>query len=320
MRCSRRSLTSRRAASGVTLYPIILMDIPTGNALGQPAYPWRGRIACLPASDGTGAATTEVAAFTTQYRNFILHHATLASEAGGVDAILLGSEMRGMTFTRGAADSFPFVSALVTLAADVRAIVGSGTTITYGADWSEYSGLQPGGGEKFFHLDPLWASANIDAVGIDNYMPMADWRGSDGPDAADWDGPYSPDYLQANIAGGEGFDWYYATDDDRTAGTRTPITDGAYGEPWVWRTKDLWGWWTNAHHDRPGGVRSGSATAWVPAKQADLSSPSSAAARSTGAPTSPMSSPIPRAPRAPSHISRAGFQMCLGSGRRCGRR
>ena len=33
------------------------------------------------------------------------------------------------------------------------------------ADWSEYSGCQPGGGEKFFHLDPLWASADIDAVG-----------------------------------------------------------------------------------------------------------------------------------------------------------
>ena len=53
---------------------------------------------------------------------------------------------------------------------------GRGTTLTYAADWSEYSGYQPGGGEKFFHLDPLWASDDIDAVGIDNYMPLADWR------------------------------------------------------------------------------------------------------------------------------------------------
>ena len=33
-----------------------------------------------------------------------------------------------------------------------------------------------------------------------------------------------------SIAGGEGFDWYYASAMDRTTGTRTPITDGAYGE------------------------------------------------------------------------------------------
>ena len=37
---------------GVTLYPIVLMDIPEGNPLGQPAYPWRGRIACQPGSTG----------------------------------------------------------------------------------------------------------------------------------------------------------------------------------------------------------------------------------------------------------------------------
>jgi len=248
----------------VTLYPIVLMDIAEGNPLGQPAYPWRGRIACLPASQGTSAATTEVAAFTTAYRNFILHYAQLAVDAGGVDAILLGSEMRGMTTTQGPANSFPFVDALVTLAADVRALVGSGCKITYGADWSEYSGVQGWGGAKLFHLDPLWASTNVDAIGIDNYMPMADWRdGAEGPDAAGWDGPYAEDYLKANIAGGEGFDWYYASDADRLAGTRTPITDGAYSEPWVWRFKDLVSWWSNAHHDRPAGVRSASPTAWT---------------------------------------------------------
>ena len=31
----------------------------------------------------------------------------------------------------------------------------------------------------FFHLDPLWAHAAIDAVGIDNYMPLSDWRDGD---------------------------------------------------------------------------------------------------------------------------------------------
>jgi hypothetical protein len=244
---------------GVTIYPIVLMDIPEGNAMGQPPYPWRGRISCGPESDGTAAAVSEVAAFVAEYRDFILHYAQIADDAGGVDSFLIGSEMRGVGWVRGPGNSFPFVDALVELAGDVRAIVGGDTTITYGADWSEYSGYQPGGGEKFFHLDPLWSSDDIDVVGIDNYMPVADWR--EGP------GPYDRDYLDGHIEGGEGYDWYYASDADRLAGTRTPITDGAHGEPWVWRYKDLASWWGNAHHDRPGGVRAGTATGWVPASK-----------------------------------------------------
>ena len=44
---------------------------------------------------------------------------------------------------------------------------------------------------------------------------------------------------------------------------RTPITDGA-GKPWVFRFKDLKSWWSNAHYNRPGGIESGTPTAWVP--------------------------------------------------------
>jgi hypothetical protein len=249
---------------GVTLYPILLMDIAADNALGQPPYPWRGRISCSEGADGTAGATTEIAAFTGRYRDFVLHYASLAVAAGGVDGFIIGSELRGLTGVRDDTGAFPFVEALVDLAAQVRAAVGEGTRLTYAADWSEYCGVQSGGGEKLFHLDPLWASDDIDAVGIDNYMPLADWRGPAGADAADWDGPYDLAYLTANIAGGEDYDWYYASAADRTAGTRTPITDGAYGEPWVWRAKDLVNWWVNAHHDRPGGVRSTTPTAWVP--------------------------------------------------------
>ena len=240
----------------VTLYPIVLMDIPAGNAMGQPAYPWRGRIACAAGDDGTSAAAAQVAAFGGEYRDFVLHCAALAEAAGGVEAMIIGSELRGLTQTRGPGDSYPFVDALVALAGEVRAIVGGTTKLTYAADWSEFSGHQPGGGEKVFHLDPLWASDDIDAVGIDNYMPLTDWR--DGP------GPYERDIIAAGIAGGEGYDWYYADDADRGAGTRTPITDGAHGEPWVWRFKDLASWWGNAHYDRPGGVRASSPTDWVP--------------------------------------------------------
>ncbi|WP_332693590.1 baseplate multidomain protein megatron [Devosia sp.] len=261
----------------VTLYPLVMMDVPAGNSLpnpyggtGQAAYPWRGRITCHPAPgqpgspDQSAAVATQVATFAAAYRQMVLHYAGLAVAAGGVDTLIIGSEMVGLSTVRGAGNSFPFVSALVTLAADVRAIVGPATTLTYAADWSEYSGYQPAG-EKFFHLDPLWASPHIDAVGIDNYMPLADWRDGQGhADAGLSAGGYDLEYLKGNVAGGEGFDWYYASDAGREAQVRTPISDGAHGEPWIWRVKDIRNWWANEHHDRPGGVRNGSPTAWVP--------------------------------------------------------
>lgn len=244
----------------VTLYPLLLMDIPAGNPMGQPAYPWRGRI--------TGAAA-DVAAFVGSSsdwgpRRMVRHYAALA-EAAGAEALVLASELVGMTTVRGT-DGFPFVEALVELAAEAKALA-PGVQLTYAADWSEYHGVQPAEapGDKYFHLDPLWASDDIDAVGIDNYMPLTDWRdGEAHADAALWDGPHDLGYLTAGIAGGEGFDWFYASEADRLAGVRTPIADGAHGEDWVWRFKDIAGWWSHAHHERVGGVRSATPTAWEP--------------------------------------------------------
>ena len=286
----------------VVLTPFVLMDIPAGNALPdpygegvQPAYPWRGRITVDPAPgrdgspDKTTDAADDVAAFVGtanpgnfavagetvtysgpaewSYRRFILHYAHLAKAAGGVDAFVIGSEMRGLTHVRSAADAYPFVAALVSLAEDVKAVLGAETKVTYAADWSEYFGHQPqdGSGDVYFHLDPLWASSAIDAIGIDLYWPLSDWRDGYGhADAAAGAGSiYDLDYLKANIVGGEGFDWFYASDADRAAQVRTPITDGA-GKPWVFRFKDLASWWSNAHHNRPAGVEDDTPTAWVP--------------------------------------------------------
>ena len=149
----------------------------------------------------------------------ILHYAHLCDAAGGVDAFLIGSEMRGITQVRSGAAAYPAVQAFVDLAADCRAILGSGTKISYAADWSEYFGHHPqdGSGDVFFHLDPLWADANVDFVGIDNYMPLSDWR--DGGEHLDALGGLAAvhdlAYLQSNIEGGEGFDWFYASAADR---------------------------------------------------------------------------------------------------------
>jgi hypothetical protein len=62
----------------------------------------------------------------------------------------------------------------------------------------------------------LWADPEIHFIGIDNYMPLSDWRdGWDHADAALAPAIYDRDYLQANVAGGEGFDWFYASAADR---------------------------------------------------------------------------------------------------------
>ena len=289
----------RDGGQEVMFYPFILMDQladnilvnPYNGIIGQPTLPWRGRITLNAApgqpgtSDRTAGAAAEVAQFFGNaqigdfsvieeqisyagsadwgYRRFILYYAHLCAAAGGVDAFCIGSELRGLTQIRDAGDSFPVVTALVQLAADVRAILGPQTKITYAADWSEYFGHHTDG-NVYFHLDPLWADPNIDFVGIDNYAPIADWRDGEAHADAGWGSTYDVGYLKANIAGGEGFDWYYNSPEGEAAQVRVPITDGDYGEPWVFRFKDLKSWWQNAHFNRIGGVRQAAGTAWVP--------------------------------------------------------
>ncbi len=286
----------------VVFYPFILMDQIEGNtqpdpwsdAASQPALPWRGRITLDKApgqagsTDQTAGADAEVAAFFGNaqpqhfsiqgsqvsysgpndwgYRRFVLHYAKLCALAGQVGAFCIGSEMRGLTHIRGAGGTFPAVEALRTLAADVRAILGPDTKIGYAADWSEYFGYMPqdGSGDRLFHLDPLWADDAIDFIGIDNYMPLSDWRdGFDHLDAQKAQTIYDLDYLKSNIEGGEGFDWYYSGQEASDAQIRTPITDD-HNEPWIWRYKDIRGFWENTHHNRIDGVRQPQPTAWVP--------------------------------------------------------
>ena len=98
-----------------------------------------------------------------------------------------------------------------------------GTKIGYAADWSEYNNQQTGDapGAVLFNLDPLWSDANIDFIGIDNYMPLADWRdGTAHLDRAQSSSIYDASYLQSNIRGGEDYDWHYASPADRDAQTR----------------------------------------------------------------------------------------------------
>jgi hypothetical protein len=280
----------------VSLYPFILMDIGSGNGLPDPhggeeqaAFPWRGRITCASEDDQSAAARAHVdgffgsavaADFSVQgesvgysgptewrFRRFVLHHAAIAQAAGGVDGFLIGSEMRGLTTIRDEADRFPAVDHLILLADEARALLGPQTRLSYAADWSEYFGYHPADGsdDVFFHLDSLWSHSAIDAVAIDWYAPLSDWRDGDTHlDTAIAETIHDPDYLSANIEGGEGFDWYYASEANRDTQTRTPIVDGAAAKPWVFRYKDVRNWWANSHYDRKAGTEVSTPTSWVP--------------------------------------------------------
>lgn len=294
----REALTEIKARGHrAVFYPFIMMDIESANTLptpysdnaatvGQPVYPWRGRITCSPAAgyvgsvDKTATAGTQVSSFVGTaapgdfgtwngtnlpytgpsewtFRRMILHYAHLCKDilASG-DAFIIGTEMVGMTTVRDSASNYPFVNALVTLLGEVKAILPSGVDVSYAADWSEYHSHRPsdGTGDVYFNMDPLWAVA--DFIGIDNYLPLTDWRTADEYD-------YRLDTLMDGVEGGEYYDYFYASQADRDSNTRTPISDGAYSKHWVFRQKDMRNWWQNSHINRPGGVESGGATAWT---------------------------------------------------------
>lgn len=278
----------------VTMSPFLFMDVPEGNGLPDPygaseqaPFPWRGRMTEV---DGRAETRTALERFLGQaraddfeldgdevvwrgpsddygFRRFVLHQAQLAKAAGGVEAFLVGSEMRGVTRLRDEAGQFPFVEGLITLAEDVRTVLGPECKISYAADWTEYGAYTPGDGSRdvLFPLDAFWGHEDVDFVGVDWYPPAGDWRqGDDHLDAlAGFSGADDPAYLLSQMTGGEAYDWFYASAADRADQTRTPIVDSAHGEHWVFRQKDLLGWWGASHHERPQGARAEASTGWV---------------------------------------------------------
>ena len=133
----------KRRGLEVTLYPFVFMDIPAGNGKPDPyggteqaAYPWRGRVK---GADGAGAAAEIEAMFGAAdgwgLRRMALHYARMAAETGA-DGLLIGSEMRGLTWTRDADGGHPAAARFRALAAECRAVVGPGVKLSYAADWS----------------------------------------------------------------------------------------------------------------------------------------------------------------------------------------
>lgn len=223
------------------------------------------------------------------FRRMILHYAhlfaaainTLSNKNRGY-GFYVGTEMRGITQTRrNGTGVYPGVTAFSDLIDDVKALFNAAglpnVRVSYAADWSEYHSHRPsdGSGDVFFNMDPIWSNPNCAYVAIDNYTPISDWR--DGVDHDDYGSGndaygnpkatsiYDQNYLQGQIEGGEGYDYFYASDSDRTNQVRTAINDTAEGKHWVFRQKDFRNWWNNLHYNRPGGVESGTPTSWTAA-------------------------------------------------------
>ncbi len=218
-----RLLTELRARGlKIFFYPQMLMDVA--------GKPWRGNL--------TGAASNVSTFFTKThgYNAFINHYATLT--AGMIDAFAIGTEMRDLNKVTSSTGVFPAVSQFVSLAATVKATLGSSVKVTYAADWSEYHHTDGG----WYNLDPLWASSSIDMVGIDAYFPLTDGVQT-GYDIAP---------IEAGWTSGEGYDFYY-TDDTRT-------TKASLSAPYAW--KNIAWWWSN-HHVNPDSTT----TAWTPSSK-----------------------------------------------------
>ena len=216
----------------IMLYPILLID--------NIDKPWRGRI--------TGNHSDINNFFTKEdgYNNFILHYANLTKNY--IDTFCIGSELKGIT-QKANVDlqniyhtdtiEFPGVKKLKELAGYVKNIVGSKVKLTYAADWSEYHsvpirylvehfGFQEA---RYYNMDELWTSDNIDYVGIDAYFPLTDSRQ-----------PLTGFSRESIIRGwttGENINYHYEDNENKT--TRIAITNRSDA------IKDIDYWWNNTH-------------------------------------------------------------------------
>lgn len=217
----------RQRGYKIMFYPMPMVD--------DAQKTWRGRI--------TGVAA-DVASFFNRsngYNEFILYYARLVKDL--VDAIVIGSELVGLTSIRDAQNQFPAVDCLINLAEQVKAIVGDQVKVIYAADWSEYHHTDDG----WFNLDKLWAAPAIDLIGIDAYFPL-----TDNPNTA----AITKAEVKAGWESGEGYDWYYL-DAERTQ--KRLFREDNPEEPFRYAWKNIAYWWNHRHYNPDG-----QATPWVP--------------------------------------------------------
>lgn len=203
----------------IMFYPLFFMDTPS--------KPWRGRVT------GSEDDVNNFFIKTEGYNDYINHYINLVQ--GKVDAFVIGSELIGITSVTDGTGHYPAIPHLLSLAQTAKSILGAEVKITYAADWSEYHHAEGG----WYNLDPLWASPDIDMVGIDAYFPLTD-RPQQGYDVQE---------LMEAWESGEGYDYIY-TDEARTQQENI-------APEFAW--KNIRWWWENSHTNPDNNV-----TGWIP--------------------------------------------------------
>ncbi len=201
----------------IMFYPMFFLDVQK--------KPWRGRLTTDP------QYITNFFQKKHGYNDFILHYANLVKDH--VNAFVIGSELIGLTKIRNG-DNFPAIDELIKLAHLVKQIVGPNILVTYAADWSEYHHTEGG----WYNLDPLWASSDIDFIGIDAYFPVTKTISS----------VITPEEMYNGWASGEGYDYYVDYKDN----SQHPLKP-----EYAW--KNLRYWWENKHKNP-----NGKTTEWQP--------------------------------------------------------
>ena len=203
----------------VCLYPMLMVDTDQ--------KPWRGHM--------TGSANKINTFFTKTngYNQFIKHYANLLKD--DIDAIIIGSEMKGLTSVKASNGTYPAVDCFCNLAQEIKGIVGNRVITTYAGDWSEYHHNDYGE----YNMDKLWACEYLDRIGIDAYFPLSNSTSS----------IYDTAELIRGWRSGEGYDFYY------TNGERTE--KGDFSPEWAWKNVEYF--WSHYHY-----TSDGTTTEWVP--------------------------------------------------------
>ncbi|MFV9838712.1 MAG: glycoside hydrolase TIM-barrel-like domain-containing protein [Aaplasma endosymbiont of Hyalomma asiaticum] len=162
--------------------------------------------------------------FDRHYKPFVEHYCNLTK--GVIDAFAIASGLSKLTRIRDAYNRYPAVDALTKMAGIAKKTLGQRVIITYAADYDEYhshSGV--------YNMDTLWASKNIDVVGINAYFPLS-------PPSQSTNKLSAKD-VQQLWKSGEGYRYFYK-------GPRRPENIVRYEEnQFAW--KNILHWWKNSH-------------------------------------------------------------------------
>ena len=162
--------------------------------------------------------------FDLHYRPFVEHYCNLSE--GNVDAFVIASGLSKLTSIRNSHNKYPAVNALTRIAAIAKKILGNSVIITYAADYEEYHSHN-----GVYNMDTLWASNNIDVVGINAYFPLSS--------SSQLTHELNSKDVRQLWKSGEGYRYFYK-------GPKMPENTFRYEEnQFAWKNINYW--WKNSH-------------------------------------------------------------------------